>query len=65
MSFECRSTELWDHNLRSVLMTLTSFGLVLFVAILLPTTSMVDNASGQDAEEATEENNTKLARQSY
>ena len=66
MCFEYRPSErtLWDHDLRSVLMAL-SFGLVLFVAILLPTTSMVDNASGQDAEEATEENNTKLARQSY
>jgi steroid delta-isomerase-like uncharacterized protein len=46
-------------------MTSTFFGLVLFVvAILLPTTSMVDNASGQGAEEeAAEENSTKLARQ--
>jgi hypothetical protein len=41
------------------------FGRVLFVvAILLPTTSMVDNASGEGAEEeATEENNTNVARQ--
>jgi steroid delta-isomerase-like uncharacterized protein len=46
-------------------MTLTPFGLVLFVTILLPTTYMVDNASGQgaDVEETTEQNNTKLARQ--
>ncbi|HYY67832.1 MAG TPA: ester cyclase [Nitrososphaeraceae archaeon] len=45
-------------------MTLTPFGLALFVTILLPTTYIVDNASGQSAEkEATEENNTKLARQ--
>jgi hypothetical protein len=45
-------------------MTLTPFGLALLVTILLPTTYMVDNASGQSAEkEATEENNTKLARQ--
>jgi nogalonic acid methyl ester cyclase/aklanonic acid methyl ester cyclase len=45
-------------------MASTSFGLVLFVAILLPTMSMVDNASGQGAEEeATEENNIKVARQ--
>jgi hypothetical protein len=48
MYFEYRPSErtLWDHDLRSVLMAL-SFGLVLFVAILLPTTSMVDNALGQ------------------
>ena len=46
------------------MITSTFFGLVLFVvAILLPTTSIVDNASGEGAEEATEENNTKLARQ--
>ena len=44
-------------------MASTFFGLVLFVAVLLPTTFMVDNASGQGAEETTEENNTKLARQ--
>jgi hypothetical protein len=37
--------------------------LVLFAAILLPAMSMVDNASGQDAEKTTTaENNTKLAR---
>jgi hypothetical protein len=35
-------------------MASTSFGLVLFVAILLPTMSMVYNASGQGAE-ATEQ----------
>jgi SnoaL-like polyketide cyclase len=35
---------------------------VLSVAILLPTTSMVNNALGQ-SEEVTEENNIKLARQ--
>jgi len=62
MSFEYRSLELRDYDLRRVLMTSTTFGLVLFVAVLLPTTSMVDNASGQGAE-ATEESNTKLARQ--
>jgi predicted ester cyclase len=45
-------------------MALTSFGLVLFVTILLPAMSIVDNASGQDAEKTTTaENNTKLARQ--
>jgi predicted ester cyclase len=45
-------------------MASTSFGLVLFAAILLPAMSMVDNASGQGAEETTtEENNIKLARQ--
>jgi predicted ester cyclase len=46
-------------------MVSTSFGLVLFAAILLPAMSMLDNASGQGAEETTteEENNTKLARQ--
>jgi nogalonic acid methyl ester cyclase/aklanonic acid methyl ester cyclase len=62
MSFEYRSLELRDYDLRRVLMTSTTFGLVLFVAVLLPTTSMIDNASGQGAE-ATEESNTKLARQ--
>ena len=62
MSFEYRSLELRDYDLRRVLMTSTTFGLVLFVAILSPTTSMVDYASGQGAE-ATEEGNTKLARQ--
>jgi steroid delta-isomerase-like uncharacterized protein len=62
MSFVYRSAELRDYDLRSVLMASTSFGLVLFVAILSPTTSMVDYASGQGAE-ATEESNTKLARQ--
>jgi hypothetical protein len=46
----------------------SSFGLVLlFVAILLHTMSILDNTSGQgvDVEETTEEeeNNTKLARQ--
>jgi hypothetical protein len=45
-------------------MASTSFGLVLFAAILLPAMSMIDNASGQGAEEeTTEQNNTKLARQ--
>jgi predicted ester cyclase len=45
-------------------MVSTSFGLVLFAAILLPAMSMVDNASGQGAEETTTaENNIKLARQ--
>src|SRR5919106_5025897 len=45
-------------------MASTSFGLVLFAAILLPAMSMVDNASGQGAEETTTaENNIKLARQ--
>jgi nogalonic acid methyl ester cyclase/aklanonic acid methyl ester cyclase len=62
MSFEYRSLELRDYDLRRVLMTSTTFGLVLFVAVLLPTTSMVDNASGQGAE-ATEESNIKVARQ--
>src|ERR687884_662466 len=63
MSFEYWS-QLQDHNLRRVL-TATSFGLVLSVAILLPTMCMLDNASGQgiDVEETTEQNNTKLARQ--
>jgi steroid delta-isomerase-like uncharacterized protein len=61
MCSEYRSPELKNHDLRSVLMT-PSFGLVLFVAILLPTMSMVDSASGQGAE-TTKENNTKLARQ--
>ena len=40
-------------------MTPTSFGLALFVAILLPTMSMVDKASGQGAE-TTEENNISI-----
>src|SRR5918911_5052847 len=63
MSFEYWS-QLQDHNLRRVL-TATSFGLVLSVAILLPTMCMLDNASGQgiDVEETTEQNNIKLARQ--
>ena len=61
MCFEYKSPELLKHNSRSVLMASTSFGLLLLVAIL-PTMSVVDNASGQDAQ-ATEENNIKVARQ--
>jgi hypothetical protein len=38
-------------------MVSTSFGLVLFAAILLPAMSMVDNASGQGGEETTTEEN--------
>jgi predicted ester cyclase len=61
MCFEYRSPKLRKHDSRSVLMASTSFGLLLLVAIL-PTMSVVENASGQDAQ-ATEENNIKVARQ--
>jgi hypothetical protein len=63
--FEYRPSErTYGIIIRSVLMASTSFGLVLFAAILLPAMSMIDNASGQGAEEeTTEQNNTKLARQ--
>src|SRR5918992_5199508 len=60
MCFEYRCPKLRKHDSRSVLMASTSFGLLLLVAIL-PTMSVVDNASGQDAQ-ATEENNIKVAR---
>jgi hypothetical protein len=49
MCFEYKSPELLKHDSRSVLMASTSFGLLLLVAIL-PTMSVVDNASGQDAQ---------------
>src|SRR5918999_4329620 len=61
MCFKYKSPELLKHNSRSLLMASTSFGLLLLVAIL-PTMSVVDNASGQDAQ-TTEENNIKVARQ--
>jgi hypothetical protein len=58
MCFEYRSPKLRKHDSRSVLMASTSFGLLLLVAIL-PTMSVVDNASGQDAQ-ATEETILRL-----
>ena len=61
MCFEYKSPELLKHNLRSLLIASTSFGL-LFLVATLPAISVVDNASGED-EQATEENNIKLARQ--
>lgn len=64
MSFEYTSPQPRDHDLRRILMT--SFGLVLLlvVATLSSTTSMVNNASGQGAQEETaEQKNTKLVRQ--
>jgi hypothetical protein len=56
MSFEYRSPQLRDHDLRRILMT--SIGLVLLllvVATLSSTTSMVSKASGQGAQEETAE----------
>jgi predicted ester cyclase len=61
MCFEYKSPELLKHDSRSVLMASIFFGLLLLVAIL-PTMSVVDNASGQDAQ-ATVDNNIKVARQ--
>src|SRR5919107_1907396 len=62
MCFEYKSPELLKHNSRSLLIASTSFGLLLFLVATLPTMSVVDNASGED-EQATEENNIKVARQ--
>jgi steroid delta-isomerase-like uncharacterized protein len=63
MCFEYKySPELRKHDSRTVLMASTSFGLLLLLVLIVPTMSVVDNASGQGAE-ATEENNTKAARQ--
>ena len=61
MYFEYKSPELLKYDSRSVLMASIFFGLLLLVAIL-PTMSVVDNASGQDAQ-ATVDNNIKVARQ--
>ena len=62
MYFEYKSPELLRRDSRSVLMASTSVGLLLLLVAILPTMSVVDNASGED-EQATEENNIKLARQ--
>src|SRR5919106_5641091 len=62
MYFEYKSPELLRRDSRSVLMASTSVGLLLLLVAILPTMSVVDNASGQDAQ-ATEENNIKVARQ--
>ena len=62
MCFEYRSPELRKHDSRSVLMASTSFGLLLLLVAMLPAMSVVDNASGQDAQ-AAEGNNIKVARQ--
>src|ERR687890_240303 len=62
MYFEYKSPELLRRDSRSVLMASTSVGLLLLLVATLPTMSMVDNASGED-EQASEENNIKLARQ--
>jgi hypothetical protein len=41
----------------------SSFGLLLLFVAILPTIYVAQNASGQGEEEATEQNNIKLARQ--
>ncbi len=64
MSFEYRSPQPRDHDLRRILMTSFGLMLLLVVATLSSTTSMVNKASGQGTQKETaEQKNTKLVRQ--